>query len=852
VTLVSPTSGPTAGGTSVTVTGTNLTGASAVSFGGTAAASFIVNSATSITAVSPAEAAGTVDITVTTVGGTSATSSADQFTFVAAPTVTSVSPTAGPTAGGTAVTVTGTGFTPTSQVHFGATAAAGFHFDSATQLSVVSPAEAAGTVHVTVTTVGGTSSTSSADQFTFMNAPTVTSVVPNSGPTGGGTDVTITGTNFASPATVAFGGNAATNVVVVSTTSITATSPAGGVGTVDVTVTTPGGTSGTVAGDHFTYTGGPNVTSVSPTSGPTAGGTSVTITGTGFTGASTVHFGGTVAASFGVNSDTSITAVSPAEAAGTVDVTVTTPGGTSPTSSADDFTFVSGPIVTSVSPNSGPTAGGTSVTITGTGFTGATSVDFGGTAAASFAVNSDTSIMAVSPAEAAGTVDVTVTAPGGTSATSGADQFTFVPPPAITAINPNTGPTSGGTSVAITGTGFTGATGVTFGGVAATGVTVNSDSSITAISPPHLPAIGIAVMVTTPIGTSAATNADKYTYIGPYVTKVSPLMVSTGGGNTITVSGYNFTGATGVTVGGNPASSVTVVTSKELTAVVPAGAVGKVNVEVTTPVGTSPDVAADMVTYQVPAVTKIAPMSGPANTATTVVLTGKQLSLTSAVDFGSAPATFHVNSNTSITATAPPQPAGKVAVTITTTAGVSTPTAVDDYTYKAPTITKVSPVNGSIAGGTTVTITGTLFTGASSVTFGGVAASSFTFNSATSITAVSPAHAAGLVDVQVTATAGTTATVAYDHFTYQTPSVTRISPTSGPAAGGTTVTITGVQLGGATGVSFGLMPAASFTVVSNTTVTAVSPPGVGVVHVTVTTAAGQTANGATDRFTYKP
>jgi hypothetical protein len=364
--------------------------------------------------------------------------------------------------------------------------------------------------------------------------------------------------------------------------------------------------------------------------------------------------------------------------------------------------------------------------------------------------------------------------------------------------------------------------------------------------------VAVAVTVTTPNGTSALSPADKFTYVGPYVTKVSPLTVSTGGGNTITVSGSNFTGATAVDVGPNPATSVNVLSAKTLTAVVPAGTAGKADVTVTTPVGTSPDVATDKVTYQVPAVTKLVPMSGPANTATSVVLTGVQLGLTTAVDFGSASATFHINSNSSITATAPPQPAGKVAVTITTTAGVSTPTAADNYTYKAPVITKVSPPGGTVAGGTSVMITGALFTGASSVTFGGVEASSFTLNSATSITAVSPAHGAGVVDIEVTATAGTTAVVAADHFTYVVPSVTRISPTSGPATGGTTVTITGVQIGGATGVNFGVMPAASFTVVSNTTVTAVSPPGVGVVNVTVTTAAGQTANVASDRFVYKP
>lgn len=88
VTGISPTSGPIAGGTTVTITGTNFTGATAVKFGSTNTAVFTVNSATQITATAPARSAGVVDITVSTAGGTSATSSADQFTYVAAPAVT--------------------------------------------------------------------------------------------------------------------------------------------------------------------------------------------------------------------------------------------------------------------------------------------------------------------------------------------------------------------------------------------------------------------------------------------------------------------------------------------------------------------------------------------------------------------------------------------------------------------------------------------------------------------------------------------------------------------------------------------------------------------------------------------
>src|SRR5208337_4546930 len=140
------------------------------------------------------------------------------------------------------------------------------------------------------------------------------------------------------------------------------------------------------------------------------------------------------------------------------------------------------PTVTKILPTSGPLIGGTTVTITGTGFTGATAVKFGTTAATSYTVVSATSITAVSPA-GIGTVDITVTTPSGTSATLPADEFTYDPVPAVTSISPAAGPLAGGTTVTITGTGFTGATAVTFGTTAATSYVVNSATSITAVSP---------------------------------------------------------------------------------------------------------------------------------------------------------------------------------------------------------------------------------------------------------------------------------------------------------------------------------------------------------------------------------
>ncbi|QXU40125.1 MBG domain-containing protein [Pedobacter sp. D749] len=194
VTALSPTSGPTGGGTSVTITGTNFSGTTAVTFGATSATGFTVNSATQITATAPA-GTGTVDVRITTTGGTSATSASDQFTYVAAPTVTALSPTSGPTGGGTSVTITGTNFSGTTAVTFGATAATGFTVNSATQITATAPA-GTGTVDVRITTTGGTSATSASDQFTYVQSATATPVVasPSNGNLITTTTPTYTGT----------------------------------------------------------------------------------------------------------------------------------------------------------------------------------------------------------------------------------------------------------------------------------------------------------------------------------------------------------------------------------------------------------------------------------------------------------------------------------------------------------------------------------------------------------------------------------------------------------------------------------------------------------------------------------
>ncbi|MBV9292184.1 MAG: IPT/TIG domain-containing protein, partial [Frankiales bacterium] len=804
VTSLSSASGPTAGGGSITINGTGFPGATAVHFG-SATATFTIVDASKITATVPAGSLGTTDVTVTTGAGTSSTGASDHYTYADQPTVTNVSPSSGAQAGGTSVTITGTNFLSGATVSFGANAGTGVTVNSATSITATSPA-GTGTVDVRVTTVGGTSATGAADHFTYSAGPSVSSVSPSAGPTAGGTVVTITGTNFVNGATVSFGGSAGTGVIVNSATSITATSPAGS-GTVHVTVTTPGGTSATSGADQFTYDGVPSVTGVSPSAGPTAGGTVVTITGSNFVNGATVSFGGSAGTGVIVNSGTSITATSPA-GSGTVDVTVTTPGGTSATSNGDQFTYDAQPAVSGVSPNAGPTAGGTVVTITGSNFTADATVKFGGTLSGSVAFNSSTQLTATAPA-GSGTVHVTVSNPGGTSGTSSADQFTYNGVPTVTGVSPSAGPTAGGTVVTITGTNFVNGATVSFGGSPGTSVIVNSATCLSAPSPAGSGTVHVTV--TTPGGTSATSGADQFTYDAlPTVTGVSPNAGPTAGGTVVTITGTNFLNGATVSFGGSPGTSVTVNSGTSITATSPAGS-GTVHVTVTTPGGTSATSGADQFTYDVlPTVTGVSPSAGPTAGGTPVTITGTGFVNGATVSFGGSAATgVTVNSATSISATSPAG-SGTVHVRVTTPGGTSATSGSDQFTYDGvPSVTGVSPSAGPTAGGTVVTITGSNFVNGATVSFGGSAGTSVTVNSGTSITATSPSGT-GTVHVTVSSPGGTSTTSSSDQFTYDAlPVVTGISPSAGPTAGGTVVTITGSNFTADATVKFGSVTSGS-------------------------------------------
>ncbi len=406
--------------------------------------------------------------------------------------ISSAAPNSGSDAGGTTVTLSGSGFTSFASVYFGGIAAPSVAVVSSTELRAVTPAHASGTVSVAVSENSRNrykQSATLASGFTYTSPTTlsISGASPAQGPTSGGTAVIITGKGFQAGAVVRFGGSQSAAVTVASSTQINAVSPAGSAGTVSITVTNPDTQSASLA-SGFTYTSPTtlSVSGASPAQGSTSGGTAVTLTGKGFQAGAVVRFGASQSTTVTVASSTQINAVSPAGSAGAVSITVTNPD-TQSASLASGFTYTS-PTTLSVSgasPAEGPTSGGTAVTLTGKGFQAGAIVRFGGSQSTAVTVASSTQINATSPPRSAGAVSITVTNPD-TQSASLASGFTYSSAPSVSSISPNIGPVTGGTNVTMLGSGFQSGATMTFGGVAATSATMVSSTEIQAVSPVSL------------------------------------------------------------------------------------------------------------------------------------------------------------------------------------------------------------------------------------------------------------------------------------------------------------------------------------------------------------------------------
>lgn len=870
-----PTSQSPAG--TVVITGSNFTGATAVSFGGVAAASFVVDNDNQITATVGIGASGVVKVT-TPVSFTTQSG----FTYlppISAPTITSFSPTSGAT--GASIVITGTNFTTATAVNFGGDAAASFVVNSTNQITAVVAGGNSG--GVTVTNPDGFFTLAG---FTYIPpAPTVSSFTPTS--TGQFGIVNITGTNFIDITSVTFGGTPANSFTVNSPTSITATVGAGASGSV---VVTNAGGSGPRVGYTFRSPISLPISFDSPTVDYTVTnfGGNVAILGTDpLNGANTalriekplgaqtwagvtlgkdfapkVNNGGlTAPIPFTANGkfitarvysprpiNTPIRCKVENAANGTiaaeVDAFTTVQNGWStlvwnltgvnealtyekisffmnfngaPVSGQffflDDVDFFPPPTITSFSPTSATT--GQTVTISGSNFTGATAVSFGGVAATSFNVVNSNTITAVVANGASGSVSVTR---GGIGSLAG---FTFTAPPTgatVTSFSPLSAGETG--VVTIIGTNFSTATAVSFGGTPAASYVIDNDNQITAV-------VGVgasgSVSVTNPNGIGALPG---FSYIPKVpiampITWDSPFTVDYttspfGGANMTAVADFDPT---------NPLNRVLRLVKgvgTETWAGTTFGRPGVNNGGFATPLPFTPDNRFMTVRFYstrpvgTVVMLKVEQGTAPAqNTETQAVTTVQNDWETLVFDFGNRTGGNPLNF-TGVDY-------DKVSIFpnfgVTGTASINT-YYVDDVRFvPGPVITSFSPT--SAATGTTVQINGDNFTGATAVSFGGVAATSFVVVNDNRIDAVVGAGFSGNVSVT---TVGVGIRSGFDWIAPPgAPNIASFSPSASFA--GNQVVILGSNFTGATAVRFGGVNAASYTIVNSSRINAIVGAG---------------------------
>ena len=547
------------------------------------------------------------------------------------------------------------------------------------------------------------------------------------------------------------------------------------------------------------------------------------------------------------------------------------------------------PVVTGVSPNTGTTNGGTTIQIFGSGFQfgGSAFVSIGGVLAKNVAVLNASQISATIPPGVAGTaLPVMVINPDGQSS-SLPSAFTYTTPLTtgnpggmwIAGISPPTG--DPGTVVHVTGALFDPNATASFSGVPSPSLVWIHQGYVMVSVPAGAPAGPITI--TNPSGQSAVSptnftpNSTTATNTGGLViSSVAP--TSTTAGNAIAISGAGFIAGATVTVGGFPALNVTVPSSTVITATAPAGPSGLATVVVTNPGGASVSftgivypgtttTTTPTTTGGQPSVASVSPNVGSSVGGTIVSISGSGFVAPATVTFGGVPATLVtvVNSNL-ITATTPANPVGPVSVLVSGPSG-SVGGMTSGFTYELawPRLTSVSPSTGALTGGTTLTLVGSGFAPGATVTIGGIPAPTVSSVSPTQIVVTSPAGASGAAVILVTNPGGAIAGLA-NAFSFSanpqpvapppTPvttgvTITGVSPSTGPSAGGTLVFINGTGfVSGATVTVSGITVPA--TVLSSTQISTTTPAvtGTGSVTVTVMNPGASSATALPSAFTY--
>ncbi|MFT3710629.1 MAG: IPT/TIG domain-containing protein [Archangium sp.] len=501
------------------------------------------------------------------------------------------------------------------------------------------------------------------------------------------------------------------------------------------------------------------VTRLLPPRGASAGGTPVLIEGTGFlrdfapsgTQAkplTTIRIGGNQVQDFQIIDDETIEIRTPPGVAGQASVAMRNPNGDFVCNNC--FTYFDELVVTNFTPTSGPLAGGNEITINGQGFTNDTQVLFGVFSSPRITFVSSTQLKAIAPrGAAADLVDLVVYNKNGVSNSRRA--YTYVADTRITSIAPVTGPIAGGTTVTLTGTGFSGATAVRFGAVDAASFTVVSGTQVTAVTPVAASAGAVDVTIVTPSG--AWTTRKGFTFFDPAgaftAFAVSPRLIRAG--DTVTLTGQALDqGTLNVTIGGVTAT-VGARTFSTATLTVPArGAAARVS-DVQA-VGSSTVTLTAGATWRV-TIVDLMPNSGPSAGGTSVALSGAAIPPAVRLAIGTFDATsVAVGSETALTAITPAGSGGAGSdVLIVDSADIENDDKViGGFTFLEPlSIGRVQPERGAIAGGTLVTVLGSGFGESTTVKFGQFNAKDLKFVDSHTITCRTPKNSVGVVDVRV-------------------------------------------------------------------------------------------------------
>jgi hypothetical protein len=322
--------------------------------------------------------------------------------------------------------------------------------------------------------------------FTFINAPVIDGVNPPGGPATTGTLVHISGNHFLSGATVDFGGTLLSDLEVTGPTEIAGQTSEHRAGLVDVTVTNPDGQAVTLR-RAFHFYGPPTASKVTPASGPAAGGTSVQIACEGIQPGVQVEFGGVPLRDVQPMGQFLITGRTVEHAAGPVEVVLINPDGQRGTL-ANGYTFegAPAPVVTKVSPTTGPAAGGTMVQISCELFQPGVQVELGGSPLTDVTSMGKFMLQGRTTAHTSGPVDVVLINPDGQRGTL-AKGFSYdaAPAPVISRVSPDRGPAAGGTPVQISCENFQPGTRVEFGGAPLLDVAPMGKFMLTGRTSPH-------------------------------------------------------------------------------------------------------------------------------------------------------------------------------------------------------------------------------------------------------------------------------------------------------------------------------------------------------------------------------